>query len=29
MQPGPFMRDTFEHLGIPSMADDPRFADAT
>lgn len=28
MQPGPFIRDTFEHLGIPELADDPRFADA-
>ncbi|CAN7420376.1 CaiB/BaiF CoA-transferase family protein [Phenylobacterium sp. LjRoot219] len=28
MQPGPFIRDTFEHLGIGHLADDPRFADA-
>jgi crotonobetainyl-CoA:carnitine CoA-transferase CaiB-like acyl-CoA transferase len=27
MQPGPFLRDTFEHLGIGEHADDPRFAD--
>ncbi|PEQ11877.1 carnitine dehydratase [Novosphingobium sp. PC22D] len=26
--PGPFIRDTFEHLGVPEAADDPRFADA-
>jgi crotonobetainyl-CoA:carnitine CoA-transferase CaiB-like acyl-CoA transferase len=25
--PGPHIRDTFEHLGIPEAADDPRFAD--
>ena len=25
--PGPYIRDTFTHLGIPEMADDPRFAD--
>jgi crotonobetainyl-CoA:carnitine CoA-transferase CaiB-like acyl-CoA transferase len=25
--PGPYIRDTFAHLGIPEMADDPRFAD--
>jgi crotonobetainyl-CoA:carnitine CoA-transferase CaiB-like acyl-CoA transferase len=28
MQPGPFIRDTFEHLGIGELADDPRFSDA-
>ena len=28
MQPGPFIRDTFEHLDLPELADDPRFADA-
>lgn len=28
MVPGPYIRDTFEHLGIPEAADDPRFADA-
>lgn len=26
--PGPYIRDTFEHLGISKAADDPRFADA-
>jgi len=26
--PGPYIRDTFEHLGIPAVADDPRFATA-
>jgi crotonobetainyl-CoA:carnitine CoA-transferase CaiB-like acyl-CoA transferase len=25
--PGPHIRDTFTHLGIPQAADDPRFAD--
>ncbi len=24
--PGPYIRDTFEHLGLPDAADDPRFA---
>ena len=24
--PGPYIRDTFEHLGIPECADDPRFS---
>jgi crotonobetainyl-CoA:carnitine CoA-transferase CaiB-like acyl-CoA transferase len=24
--PGPYIRDTFAHLGIPQYADDPRFA---
>lgn len=24
--PGPYIRDTFAHLGIPEAADDPRFA---
>jgi crotonobetainyl-CoA:carnitine CoA-transferase CaiB-like acyl-CoA transferase len=28
MQPGPHIRDTFEHLGLPELADDPRFANA-
>jgi crotonobetainyl-CoA:carnitine CoA-transferase CaiB-like acyl-CoA transferase len=26
MQPGPFIRDTFEHLGLAELADDPRFS---
>jgi crotonobetainyl-CoA:carnitine CoA-transferase CaiB-like acyl-CoA transferase len=26
LQPGPLIRDTFEHLGIPEAANDPRFA---
>ena len=26
--PDPYIRDTFEHLGIPEAADDPRFADS-
>ncbi len=28
LTPGPYIRDTFAHLGIPEVADDPRFADA-
>src|ERR1700752_4382310 len=28
LTPGPYIRDTFQHLGIPEAADDPRFADA-
>jgi crotonobetainyl-CoA:carnitine CoA-transferase CaiB-like acyl-CoA transferase len=28
LTPGPLIRDTFTHLGIPEAADDPRFADA-
>jgi len=28
MVPGPYIRDTFEHLGVPEAADDPRFCDA-
>jgi crotonobetainyl-CoA:carnitine CoA-transferase CaiB-like acyl-CoA transferase len=28
MVPDPFIRDTFEHLGIPEAAEDPRFANA-
>ena len=28
LTPGPCIRDTFTHLGIPEAADDPRFADA-
>jgi crotonobetainyl-CoA:carnitine CoA-transferase CaiB-like acyl-CoA transferase len=27
LTPGPHIRDTFTHLGIPEAADDPRFAD--
>ena len=27
LTPGAYIRDTFEHLGIPDAADDPRFAD--
>ena len=27
MQPGPYIRDTFEHLGLAELADDPRFAE--
>ncbi len=26
LTPGPCIRDTFEHLGLPEAADDPRFA---
>ena len=28
LTPGPYIRDTFTHLGIPEAADDPRFSDA-
>jgi crotonobetainyl-CoA:carnitine CoA-transferase CaiB-like acyl-CoA transferase len=28
LTPGPYIRDTFTHLGLPEAADDPRFADA-
>jgi crotonobetainyl-CoA:carnitine CoA-transferase CaiB-like acyl-CoA transferase len=28
LTPGPYIRDTFAHLGIPEAADDPRFCDA-
>ena len=28
LTPGPYIRDTFTHLGIPEAADDPRFVDA-
>lgn len=28
LTPGPNIRDTFTHLGIPEAADDPRFVDA-
>jgi crotonobetainyl-CoA:carnitine CoA-transferase CaiB-like acyl-CoA transferase len=28
MVPDPYIRDTFEHLGVPEAADDLRFADA-
>jgi crotonobetainyl-CoA:carnitine CoA-transferase CaiB-like acyl-CoA transferase len=28
MQPGPYIRTLFEHLGLPQLVDDPRFADA-
>ena len=27
LSPGPFIRDTFEHLGLPEAAADPRFGD--
>jgi crotonobetainyl-CoA:carnitine CoA-transferase CaiB-like acyl-CoA transferase len=27
MVPDPYIRDTFEHLGLAHLADDPRFAD--
>jgi crotonobetainyl-CoA:carnitine CoA-transferase CaiB-like acyl-CoA transferase len=26
LTPGPYIRDTFQHLGIPEAADDPRFS---
>jgi crotonobetainyl-CoA:carnitine CoA-transferase CaiB-like acyl-CoA transferase len=26
LTPGPLIRDTFEHLGLPYLADDPRFS---
>jgi len=26
LTPGPYIRDTFEHLGMPEAADDPRFS---
>ncbi len=25
LTPGPYLRDTFEHLGLPELMDDPRF----
>jgi crotonobetainyl-CoA:carnitine CoA-transferase CaiB-like acyl-CoA transferase len=28
LTPGPYIRDTFEHVGIPEAADDPRFSTA-
>jgi len=28
MVPGPYIADTFAHLGVPEAAEDPRFADA-
>jgi crotonobetainyl-CoA:carnitine CoA-transferase CaiB-like acyl-CoA transferase len=28
LTPGPYIRDTFTHLGLPEAADDPRFCDA-
>lgn len=28
LTPGPHIRDTFSHLGIPEAADDPRFSEA-
>ena len=28
LTPGPYIRDLFEHLGIPEAADDPRFSTA-
>jgi crotonobetainyl-CoA:carnitine CoA-transferase CaiB-like acyl-CoA transferase len=27
LTPGPYIRDTFEHLGLGPLADDPRFSD--
>lgn len=27
LQPGPYIRDTFEHLGLGELADDPRFSE--
>ena len=29
LTPGPYIRDTFQHLGIPEVAEDPRFSEAT
>jgi crotonobetainyl-CoA:carnitine CoA-transferase CaiB-like acyl-CoA transferase len=26
LTPGPYIRDTWQHLGLPELADDPRFA---
>jgi crotonobetainyl-CoA:carnitine CoA-transferase CaiB-like acyl-CoA transferase len=28
LTPGPYLRDTFEHLGLPELVDDPRFSTA-
>lgn len=28
LTPGPTIRDTFQHLGVPEAADDPRFSEA-
>jgi crotonobetainyl-CoA:carnitine CoA-transferase CaiB-like acyl-CoA transferase len=28
LTPGPYIRDVFEHLGLPELADDPRFSTA-
>jgi crotonobetainyl-CoA:carnitine CoA-transferase CaiB-like acyl-CoA transferase len=28
LTPGPYIRDLFQHLGIPEAADDPRFSEA-
>ena len=28
LTPGPYARDLFEHLGMPELADDPRFSSA-
>jgi crotonobetainyl-CoA:carnitine CoA-transferase CaiB-like acyl-CoA transferase len=28
LTPGPYLRDTFEHIGMPELADDPRFSTA-
>ena len=28
LTPGPAIRDTFQHLGVPEAADDPRFSEA-
>jgi crotonobetainyl-CoA:carnitine CoA-transferase CaiB-like acyl-CoA transferase len=27
LTPGPYIRDTFQHLGLPELADDPRFSE--
>jgi crotonobetainyl-CoA:carnitine CoA-transferase CaiB-like acyl-CoA transferase len=29
LTPGPYIRDTFEHLGLPQAADDPRFSEVS
>jgi crotonobetainyl-CoA:carnitine CoA-transferase CaiB-like acyl-CoA transferase len=29
LTPGPYIRDTFEHLGLPEAADDPRFSEVS
>ena len=28
LKPDPYIRDTFQHLGLPQLADDPRFSSA-